>query len=291
MKNFDFFQSFIGSEQASFLFSGAVPVDASNNSDGSSREYELFKQIYNERRNNPRPWGLVSWKFNHKNTIPIERFLEYAEEKLNSGYECVAINPMIGNEAIFWNVWEQGGIALKKMQTVIKFFELQMADSVDIRALHGSDHFCFCNYFIATPKFWRGYFKFVDQVCESLDQQTRQGTEVGKVWQGSADYIPDDSATMRPFIIERLLSSYFKLLKKTDFIIFRHHEESYRQKFGEKLGNVVYQLSLLKNSSNLAHFEKWKRLRSAFAKDRLFRATVALDDPSNLLLGINSRYI
>src|SRR6266446_6947392 len=103
------FQSYVGEEQKSLVAVEAIPFDASLNSAPETREYELFKNIFADNlHGNDDEWGLVSWKFEHKSLISIETFRAFCEEQFRSGYDCVFINPMIGNEALYFNVWEQG---------------------------------------------------------------------------------------------------------------------------------------------------------------------------------------
>ena len=93
------FQSYIGTEQRAFVTGKAIPFDASKNTAPDTREYELFKTIFDQRLygDENECWGLVSWKFEHKSLISADAFQAFCERKFSEGQDCVFINPMIGN--------------------------------------------------------------------------------------------------------------------------------------------------------------------------------------------------
>ena len=69
-----------------------------------------FFKIYYDQCPQNGYMGILSYKFSLKTGIAMVPFLEFANQSFSEGYDCVYINPMLVNEAIFHNPWEQGEI-------------------------------------------------------------------------------------------------------------------------------------------------------------------------------------
>lgn len=260
------YQSYIGEYQRSCVAADALPLDAQANSGSDQREYELLKAI--DARRDPadqEPWGLISWKFQHKTLVAPEAFLTFAQQQFAAGVDCVFINPMIGHEAIYLSVWEHRH---KGMDRIQEFLQQRLGDGV--LSPMGVGHFAFCNYFIANNRFWRAYFAFVDDVLAGLDEEVRRQSEVGLVYAGSAGYSRDAEVTMRPFIIERLFSSFLISTPGLAVAHFGVDPALFRRKFGDRLGDLLHRLSVLKNESlereDRHQLEAWNRMRLAILK-------------------------
>ena len=279
------YQSYINEHQKSYLSKNTIPYDASGNTQGNQREYELFKKIQKElQKLETEAWGLVSWKFEHKCQIPITDFISFAEDRLQNGYECAFINPMIGNEALYINVWEQGvhsghygmdKIAQFLQKNMGPFFDCYMDKSV----------FSLCNYFVAKPVFWKNYFAFVDQSISSLEAEASAGTEIGSIYSGSSHYARDEALSMKPFILERLLSSF---LCSTDLkkVSYDYKIDQYHDKFGKRLGDFLYKHSEKKNSGiknrDQKTLEEYNEIRRSCYDQDFVKITTGLDDCLNM---------
>lgn len=277
------FQSFIGEHQKSFLSPGASPWDAAHNGAESAREYELFRSI---QRDDPEarvaPWGLVSWKFQHKCGVPLDAFSAFAEAQLNHGFDCAFINPMIGAEALYQNVWEQGAhTGHKGMDRLAIYLASRLGGA--ITAPMGRDSFAFCNYFVATPAFWQAYFAFVDSAIGMLEAQVQAATEVGAIYGGSAHYARDRTVSMRPFVIERLFSCF---VQGSTFrcAAYPFGMEHYRAKFGAQLGTFLRRLSDLKREGIAAQdrqlLQRWESIRLNILTKPYRGVVFNLDDPN-----------
>jgi hypothetical protein len=282
----DIYQSHFGKGQLERVSPLAIPYDVSHNTAKDSREYELFKEIFKSRGSNPKPWGLVSWKFQHKAIVPLDEFYQFADEKLADGYQCVFINPMIGNEAVFKNVWEQGALVHKGFIAINTFIAERYPKAVN--SVSGLDSFAFCNYFVATPKFWSYYFKFVDAMVFALNKEARAGTGAGQVWSGSAHYSRDLEVTMRPFVIERLFSALILSGSDIKACAYPYSGKHYIQKFGQQLGAILADLSFLKNKAitkrSIEELAEWQRLRNKLYESPARGPILNLDDPPNIFL-------
>jgi len=282
------YQSFLGEEQRAWVASCAIPYDVAANTGPNQREYEVFKAVHAQAQGDPEPWGVVSWKFEHKSLVPLDAFAAYARPLLERGHDCVFINPMIGNEAVFLNVWEQGEITHRGMKAIYEF--LRTITLAPAWAPMGAAQFAFCNYFVANRRFWTNYFSFVDYVLGRLQSEAEGDSAVGALYTGPANYARDPSLTMRPFIIERLFSSFAAIATPLRIAAFPHPPERYRAKFGDRLGGILHGLSALKNRAiaedDKAALRRWHDLRAPLLQTPAARSLIFdCDDPPPVLFG------
>lgn len=282
------YQSFIGEQQRALVSPNAIPLDAQANAGRDQREYELLKAIWTEQSKvQQEPWGLVSWKFQHKSLISCDEFIEFSRTQFEWGVDCVFINPMIGNEAIYFNVWEQGSDqGHKGLDKIVALLNQKMG--ADLSVPMGISHFAFCNYFIANDRFWRRYFEFVDEALSSLEVEAMKKTEVGMIYAGSANYVRDAEVTMRPFIIERLFSGFIASTPALNCVNFQYKAAHYQSKFGGQLGGFLHQLSAYKNAAldamDSVKLHSWNNVRLNILRSPLKMSVWHLDDPAPFFL-------
>lgn len=267
-----------------YRYNGIVDYHYTN---GAGTEYELFKEI-NQKENPIGPWGLVSSKFNLKSSIDINEFHEFATEKFARGTDCAFINPMILNESLFSNVWEQGVIVGHKgIDQIINF--LIKKNNLKIKTISKED-FSFCNYFIASRNFWEHYFCFIDTLLSQLDDQVKLRSDVGIVYSGSAGYHKNQNMSMKPFVVERLLSLFITTCEqqnKFNFSKFEQLEEHYIKKAGFHYGNLLYNLKCAKDMSHSDEktLNLWNSVRFEIMKNQsIFHGLLHLDDPDFKLI-------
>jgi len=188
---------------------------------------------------------------------------------------------MIGYEAIFLNVWEQWAAGDARLAKINLF--LKEIVGTKIFAPMTRDCFCACNYFAATPDFWRSYFSFVDEVVKELDRQANQQTEVGLIYLAKGKEARDQELTKRPFIIERLFPTFLLMSPSIRYAGYLHSVDLYKRKFGEQLGHILYKLSEMKNTAlgenNHEMLSRWQKLRLSILKSPTFAVVTNLDDP------------
>lgn len=278
------YQAYMDAHQRTFVCDGAIPYDASANCAPGTREYELFRQLHDDPagRDGDEPWGLVSWKFEHKSPVSFRTFRDFCQAAFTDGADCVFINPMIGNEAVYANGWEQGIHCGHRGIEKIAYF---LNERIGLRITSPSDTgtFAFCNYFVARPRFWEGYFAFVDEALALLDAEALGGTEVGQIYSGSGHYERDSSASMRIFVIERLFSSY--LLQQGTFRVVSYTPAAvdYDRKFGVRIGELLWNLSRAKRralaTSDASLYRQWDRQRNVLLASWHINIIWNLDDP------------
>ncbi len=278
------YQSYTNKKQQSHISKPATPLDASWNTNGN--EYELFKYVkQNSAKSIDSPWGVVSWKFEGKCQVALEDFLEASIPHFENGYDCFFINPMIGNEAIYLNVWEQGkDCGHTGLDTIENFLKSHFDHN--ITSIMDQNTFAFCNYFIATNRFWEEYFNYIDKSIKLLDAEVAIKSQIGLAYNSSAGYARNLNQTLRPFVIERLFSP-FLLSTKMRFTNYKHSIEHYQRKFGIMLGKHLFNLSDLKKQAitqkNKEKIQHYLSERSRILNIDYKKTIWHLDDPNNTL--------
>jgi hypothetical protein len=275
------FQTYSGPRQQSYLASGVIPYDYSGN---GGTEYEIFKDVSRNggaHLKSQDAWGVLSWKFDIKCHISVQQFKTLAQPLLNDGADCVFINPMVGAEAVFNNVWEQGvAYGHTGIERMLPF----LIDRLYIKPedlFMSAEIFAFCNFFIARERFWRRYFDYVDGVLADLEFDARMGGAAGILAAGPSHYVKNPALSMKPFIVERLFSSFLPQ-SNLDVRCVRLDLSVYKAKFGALLGNTLYRLSCLKNRSeapSCATRVRWGNLARQITSGPSLMTIMHLDDP------------
>jgi len=116
-----------------------------------------------------------------------------------------------------------------------------------------------------------------------LDRQASQQTEIGLIYLAKGKQTRDQELTKRPFIIERLFSTFLLMSPSIKYSGYLHSVDLYKRKFGEQLGCILYKLSEMKNTAlnenNNEMLSRWHRLRMSILKSPTFAVVTNLDDP------------
>lgn len=283
------YQPYLNPAQKAQIHEKAIAFDISFNTDANSREYELFKALH-ARQNEPgmEPsdfWGLLSSKFELKSPISFNRFHEKAEAARLAGADCYIINPMIGNAAIYANVMEHAQSGGHVSMSAI--FPYLQSLGLPVQALQGAEHFFFCNYIVGNSRFWGGYFGFCEAILATLDEEVAKASDIGKVYSGGGQYARDASASMRPFLIERLLGYFLQVAASQGLIFatYRPDETDFEWKFGPRLGPMLHALyetkQALVNNGDQAAGKIWMEARLPIVREP--GLVWQLDDPPGWL--------
>jgi hypothetical protein len=278
------YQPYLDREQHARLAKGAVPFDISFNVGTDAREYELFKTLHQYHKDigldKKAFWGLVSSKFELKSPTSFALFLEEADDAFKAGCDCYVYNPMIGNFAIYANVWEQGRVGNPNMDAVINFLDSR---GYPVRQPQGLPTFFFCNYMVGNEKFWSGYFEFCEPILAALDEEVRKGTPVGIAYGGSGHYSREPGLGMRPFVIERFVGMYLQkaIQQGLKMAVYRPTRAHFDDKFGKRLADFFYPLFMKKvealNTSDRSVFDAWHNGRTPVFKSPML--AFHADDP------------
>ena len=278
----EIFQSYPSADFKHWVSKVARPIDYSSLPQGS--EYDLFKHVFDFGLAGDKPWGLVSWKFRLKSSIELQNFFEFSARELEAGADCVFINPMIANEAIFSNVWEQWVFT---GPPIVRNLYSYLADNKLMKCPPVMDclTFSFCNYFVANSNFWIRYFFYVDSILAAIEDEVLKNSPIGNVYKSSAGYPKNLNLSTKPFIIERLFSTFISENKDLDVRNYLYSQDMYTNKLGGVMGLFCKEMSDLKGlalKDNDSHaLAEWQARRVNLLNDReqLFTLLNA-DDPS-----------
>lgn len=258
--------------------------------DNESREYELFNEIAVtefQKYNDPGHYfGIISLKFNIKSPIEIKEYFQYAKVAQRQSYDAFVINPMLANEALFINGWEQAIITGHTGIDIIYDHICKKLPSA--RQIRNRSIFALNNYFVGNQKFWSEYFSFVRSIIQDLEAESKSNSSFEEILRGSANYSRNKALTMRPFILERLATEfyYYAIYRGLKINFFKPHNEHYNNKFGKFYGPAIAKLSNMKFEGSTTENSKilleWDFTRKEIAKihgNTLFQ----LDDPDEII--------
>lgn len=282
------YQPYLDEAQKAHLSADAIAFDISFNTAPNSREYELFKALQEKEKSaDPRDfWGLVSSKFELKAPIDFQQFRQAAEKAMQDGFDCYIVNPMIGLSAIYANAKEHA--ALGGHPGIVPLFEKLGELGLPVDAPQNHRSFFFCNYFVGNQRFWSGYFAFCDAILARFEGEAARGTAAGKIYAGSGNYGRDEGASMRPFLIERLIGFYLRIAEANGLKVAVHRPgvDDFERKFGLRLGRKLERLYRAKEafvaSGNEKLHEAWLGNRQTIIEYP--QLVWSMDDPPIWLL-------
>lgn len=179
------------------------PYDNVANERPDRHEYHVFlRERGRSTRDSDRCYGFVSWKFGMKTGVSGAEFLEFVGA--NPGMDVYFINPFHEYALTFRNVWEQGEYFHPGLtKAAEELFERLHLDLPIGSAVHGEGQAAFCNYFVATPRFWRRYLDVVESILTFADDHASDPLAI----ELRTPVPRHHSATMLTFVLERVLSS------------------------------------------------------------------------------------
>jgi hypothetical protein len=191
---------------------GFVLLDNINNERPDWREYWPIRNfLLNNYLSDDTLYGFLSPKFSTKSTlnyIAIQNFL-----KDNYGNEdVVSFSPFWDLMSIFKNVFEQGDFFHPGLTDACQYFaDLHLA-GLDLRnSITHSQNTIFCNYFLATRKFWLQWLEIGELLFNCSEKNT---SELSKLLNATTTY-GEQRLPMKVFIQERLAT--ICLLKNKEF--------------------------------------------------------------------------
>lgn len=201
------FQIYYRPEQRQLLDPAFEPYN--NEGDSSPLlEFNVFRKLMSsELLKGAGLWGALSWKFKEKTGLSGEQLLQIIAA--NPGHDAYYCNPFPELEAVYHNLWLQGETSHPNFLILCRdFFKAAGLDESAFSQLVPSSHFAASNYFVATPRFWQGYFRFISDVIAKAEKGM-SSTAKAMIYSAAADRkAMHAGASYMPFIIERLFSLY-----------------------------------------------------------------------------------
>jgi len=200
------YQAYYQEYQINHLDSEFTPYD--NRSNPVSNLYERY--IYQQtaiisKQDGIDLWGTFSWQWKKKLTGPSAAdILNFIKD--NPGYDVYIFNAYPQNEAISYNVWEQGEWCHPNIIHLAKrLLEKMGEDPSLVEKPMTRDTYLTANYFVGTSSFWHGLSEFLDRFALAIPKLNETDT---KLLLSSASYGPNANLNYTGFICERLISTY-----------------------------------------------------------------------------------
>src|SRR5271155_4014585 len=177
-------------------------LDNSTNERPDWYEYwPIRKFLLNESLDESAFYGFLSPKFKLKTNLNAADGVQFIRAA-DAATDVVLFSPSIHNSAFYLNVFEHGNAEHPGLMQVAQDFFARLKDSQPLASLiSDSRNTVHSNYFIAKPRFWRGWLKITEQLfaiaesaADPLGIELRRATE----YRGRRD------VQMKIFLMERV---------------------------------------------------------------------------------------
>ena len=196
------YQVFYDEKSGSSLDSGYVPFDNSSPERLHEFEYGVMRRLYfGDQFQSARYYGVLSWKFQQKTGWSSQRLFQAVEEHPSA--DVFVMNPYPQSD-YFHNVWLQGEACHPGLQSLAQhLFDICGLDQsmLERRMDHRCE--CYCNYWIATRRFWNLYISLSEKVYRAIESGDRGLKAI--VFEGVRDRRL--KAPYFPFLFERMFST------------------------------------------------------------------------------------
>lgn len=242
-----------------------TPFDNTENEYPELREYYNFLKVIKDGLSDDLDaWGMFGPRWHEK--LKVTSDVLFKEIENNPNHDVYLFNHARVQDALFFNVWEQGEYYHKGLKEIAKYIlEKLNYDSGVLDNMMESHTTCYCSYFVATRSFWKDYLDFLAKVTKELDNLPE---EVYTLFNQSANYARDKNLNLFPFLVERLFST-FLILSKYKVHAMPYDYSVYSNQLGE-FTNVLQALSNLKtltiNHDSHEIFTQWNSIRSFILK-------------------------
>lgn len=203
------YQAYYQDSQKIHLESNFTPYDNRNNPVSNLYERYIYQQTAEiSRREGIKQWGTFSWQWRKKLIGPSSQdILNFIDS--NPNYDVYIFNAYPQNEAISYNVWEQGEWCHPNIIHLGKsILELMGEDPALVEKPMTRDTYLTANYFVATDAVWTGLLEFLDRFVQAIPNLNKSDAEL---LLSSANYGPNKNLNYTGFICERLISTYLVL--------------------------------------------------------------------------------
>jgi hypothetical protein len=202
------YQSYYKEEQKEHLDPEFFPYDNTSNPVQNLYEHYLYHRIREQAlADGVEYWGMFSWQWRKKlSHASVEQILDAAEQCTGAGCDVVIYNPYVDDEAVSFNIWEQGAWSHPYILHLGRAVLEKMGEDPNL-VFEPMDYgvYLAANYMLGNQKYWDGLLEFLDRFVASLDQLSPEDSVMMK---SSAGYEPNPKLDYTGFICERLISTY-----------------------------------------------------------------------------------
>lgn len=184
---------------------GFIPYNNEPFKDPTWCEYGVMKRLYESGAIKDGITGFVSWKYRDITNHSGQSVLSFIRK---NPADCYILYPFEYKGTK--NIWRQGDESHPSMLRLVQTIFKELGHSFDIASLEQPcTEFLLRNYFAATREFWDLYMRFTIPICHYL--QDRLTAPQKKIVYNDQSSVAS-SATMHPYIMERLFSTFIAIL-------------------------------------------------------------------------------
>ena len=260
--NYKIFQICFEENQLSQVDPLLTPFDNTKNERPELREYHSFLKIReNGITDDLDAWGIFGPRWKEKMRYPAEEIVQAIDT--NPNYDVYLFNHARVQDALTFNVWDQGEYFHKGIRTVAEHVLKELGYETDIlndMMFEGST--CYCSYFVARKEFWNDYLDFLAKIKDKLENLPE---DIDRIYKSSANYARDSSLNLFPFLVERLFSTFLVINRDKYSVYAKPYDYSL---YANQMGDFVQVISALKNLKTLtlkhdSHeiFHQWNAIR------------------------------
>lgn len=189
--------------QAAYLDRDFIPYRNVANPRPEWCEYFVFRTEYLAGTCSRGLTGFLSWKFGQKTGLSGKDFHSWIANY--PGYDVYFVNPFPQFvRKRFRSVWHQGSICHRDLLPIAQLLFDKVGYRLNIEALAMDERVtAYCNYWVATPEFWRRYMEF----CEPLYDVVENGLTPNQKDRILARADSVSKCCYIPYIFERLFST------------------------------------------------------------------------------------
>jgi hypothetical protein len=181
---------------------GFIPLDNRGEQPDWREYWPIRKFLLGHALNEDTLYGFFSPKFGQKtalNSATVHAFIASAQ----SDADVIAFSPFFDQGAVHLNTFEQAATNHPGIWPIFEQTAALIAPGIDPHAAPmDSRHSIFCNYFVATPAFWRRWL----EKCEMLFALAEAGNSVLGVQLNAPIVYGHTFVPSKVFIIERIVS-------------------------------------------------------------------------------------
>lgn len=208
MPNINIFQIFYSDESRSIIDPGFIPLSNMANERPDWFEYwPIRKYIQNNKLVENNFYGFFSPKFSAKTKLSSQSVFNALNEINLSDFDVISFSPFIDQIAWYKNQFEQTLHTSRDILPALEFSKKLLFPEFNIDAYYSSSmDTIFCNYFIATGKFWNEWHTCCEKIfCIAEDTSDAHS----HLFSASTAYGKTREAR-KTFIIERIASMLIK---------------------------------------------------------------------------------
>jgi hypothetical protein len=166
-------------------------------------EYFVFRTEYLAGTCGHGLTGFLSWKFGQKTGLSGGKFCRWIAT--HPGYDVYFVNPFPNLvRKRFRNVWHQGSRCHPAILPIAQSLFDKVGYRFNLEAIAMDERVtAYCNYWVATPKFWRRYMEF----CEPVHDVVENGLTSDEKACILARADSSSNCCYIPYIFERLFST------------------------------------------------------------------------------------